>query len=251
MDDKLLVALGLHAREAKVYRAVVKAGEIAPAPLAKATGIKRTSAYAIARGLVEKGLLVEDSTKRPRMFLPASPKEIEHIVSEERKRLDTREKLFKQLASDLSQAQSEKTYPVPQIRFVEEDKIERFLYSETPKWIETILNADGTWWGSQDHTFVEHYRKWIDWQWKQEPDLQSVKLLTNKSVPELRIKGRYPKRSVKFWNKAANFVSTTWIAGEYLIMVNTRQRPFYLVEIHDATLANDQREVFKNLWPLV
>lgn len=247
----MLTSLGLNPREVKIYRAVVKAGEIDPALLAKATGIKRTSAYAIARSLVEKGLLVEDSAKRPRTFVPASPKEVEQIVSDERKRLDAREELFKELAGELSRVQSSKTYPVPQIRFVEEEKIERFLYSETPKWIESLLNEDGTWWGFQDHTLIDHYRKWIDWQWKQEPELQSVKLLSNQSVPELRIKGRYPKRSVKFWKKAGNFISTTWIAGDYLIMVNTRQHPFYLVEIHDALLAHDQREVFKNLWPLV
>src|SRR3990167_10979431 len=96
MEEKLLAALGLNAREAKVYRAVVKHGEIDPASLSKATGIKRTTAYAIARGLAEKGLLVEDATKRPRTFLSASPKEVQHIVTEERKRLDVREQLFKE-----------------------------------------------------------------------------------------------------------------------------------------------------------
>lgn len=251
MDDKLLAALGLNGREAKVYRAVVKHGEIDPATLSKATGIKRTSAYAIARSLAEKGLLVEDATKRPRTFLPATPKEVEHIVSDERKRLDVREKLFKELAGDLSQAQSAKSYPVPQIRFLEEEKIERFLYSETPKWIKSILQDDQTWWGFQDHTLIDHFRTWIDWQWKQEPELQHVKLLTNKSVSELRMKGKYPNRSIKFWNTASNFISTTWVAGDYVIMVNTRTEPFYLVEMHDAMLAHDQREVFKNLWPLV
>ena len=251
MEEKLLAALGLSAREAQVYRAVVNHGVIDPASLSKATGIKRTTAYAIARGLAEKGLLIEDSTKRPRTFLPASPKEVENIVSDERKHLDERERLFKELAGDLSRAQSAKSYPVPQIRFLEEEKIERFLYSETPKWIKSIVANDGTWWGFQDHTLIDHFHPWIDWQWKQEPEQQSVKLLSNKSVSELRMKGKYPNRSVKFWGGASNFISTTWIAGEYVIMVNTRQHPFYLVEIHDATFSHDQREVFKNLWSLV
>ena len=251
MDDKLLTALGLNPREIKVYRAVVRAGEIDPASLAKATGIKRTSAYAIARALVEKGLLVEDATKRPRTFLPASPKEVEHIVEEKRKHLDAREALYKELAGELSRAQSAKTYPVPQIRFIESEKIERFLYAESPKWIESLLNEDSTWWGFQDHTIVDHFKNWIDWQWKQEPELQTVKILSNKSVSELRMKGKYPNRTIKFWNKAGNFISTTWVAGDYVVMINTRQHPFYLVEIHDATFAHDQREVFKNLWSLI
>ncbi len=251
MDDTLLASLGLHAREAKIYRTVVRSGEIDPASLAKATGIKRTSAYAIARGLVEKGLLMEDSTKRPRIFSPASPKDVRHIVSEDRKRLNVREELFKELASDLSRAQSQKSYPVPQIRFLEEDKIERFLYGETSRWHKSIAGRDLTWWGFQDHTFVDQYRKWINWQWKHSPQHLEVKLLSNQSVSELRLKGQYPQRKIKFWQKANKFVSTTWVVGDYVLMINTRNHPFYLVEIHDATLANDQREVFKNLWPLV
>jgi len=251
MDDKVLTALGLNAREIKVYRVVVRAGEIDPASLSKHAGIKRTSAYAIAGGLIEKGLLIEDSTKRPRIFLPASPKDIEHLTAEERKRLHARETLYKRLASDLATSESAKTYPVPQIRFIESEKIERFLYAETPKWIESLLNEDSTWWGFQDHTLIDHFRKWIDWQWKQEPELQQVKLLSNKSLSELRVKGKYPNRKIKFWDKADNFISTTWVAGDYVIMINTRREPFYLVEIHDATFAHDQREVFKNLWSLI
>ncbi len=251
MEEKLLAALGLNPREANVYRAVVKHGEIDPASLSRTTGIKRTSAYAIARGLAEKGLLIEDSTKRPRTFLPASPKEVEHIATQERKQLATREMLYKQLASELSRAESAKTYPVPQIRFIESEKIERFLYAEAPKWIESLLNEDGTWWGFQDHTLIDHFRKWIDWQWKQEPELQHVKLLTNKSLSEMRVKGKYPNRKIKFWDKTDNFISTTWVAGDYVIMINTRREPFYLVEINDATFAHDQREIFKNLWALL
>jgi hypothetical protein len=33
-------------------------------------------------------------------------------------------------------------------------------------------------------------------------------------------------------------------------MAMTRQHQFYLVEIHDAMLAHNMREVFKTLWKL-
>lgn len=29
------------------------------------------------------------------------------------------------------------------------------------------MEKDSTWWGFQDHTFVEHYEKWIDWYWQE------------------------------------------------------------------------------------
>ena len=40
----------------------------------------------------------------------------------------------------------------------------------------------------------------------------------------------------------------TIILEDYIVMASTRQHPFYLVEIHDATLAHNMREVFKKLW---
>ena len=59
MDDKLLTSLGLSNKELKLYKAVMRAREISPAELARAVKIKRTTCYSMARGLVEKGFLVE------------------------------------------------------------------------------------------------------------------------------------------------------------------------------------------------
>jgi len=56
---------------------------------------------------------------------------------------------------------------------------------------------------------------------------------------------------MKFWNEPSKFTATTWIAGDYLVMIITNQRPHYLVEIYDATLAHNMREVFKGLWKKV
>ncbi len=251
MDDKLLLALDLAPREIKIYKTVLKSREATPVSLAKATGITRTSCYSIARGLVEKGLLVEDAGRRPRRFLPSSSREIDGMMGAERKRLAAREEVLKELQEALAQSVAEQRYPVPHIRFIEEEKLEAFLYATWPQWRESVLEGDATWWGFQDHTLVDTYREWIDWQWEHSSKNMEVKLLSNQSVIESKMAGKYPRRTIKFWDKASNFVSSTWVAGEYVIMVNTRERPFYLVEIHDATLANDQREVFKNLWPLV
>lgn len=251
MNEKLLTALGLSSKEVMLYKVVARSGPSTPTILAKATGFKRTTAYSIARGLAEKGLLREDSTKRPRVFALIAPQEVQDVIAEERKRLDVREKLFKQLSEELLKAHSEKIYPVPQIRFVEEDKIESFMYREMPAWDTSMAKYDSTWWGFQDHTFLEHYRKVIEWHWRQAPKEYTLKLLTNQSIAEAKLRGRYPRRSIKFWKKDANFITSTWIMGDYVVMLNTHRHPFYLVEIHDATLAHDQREVFKNLWAMV
>lgn len=253
MDSRLLASLGLNASETKIYAAVVKAGEIAPAPLAKATSIKRTTAYAIARSLVEKGFLIENVSKRPRTFSSVAASEIKNVIAQERKRFAEREKLLEQFANELSKSQSEKTYSVPKIRFIEENKIEQFQLSEMCRWEESVMRRDKTWWGFQDHTWVEKFGRLIPEYWKDVPADLTLKFLSNQEdlSTEQKLKSKFPRRIIKYWNKATNFLSSMWIVGDYVVILNTRRHPFYLVEIHDATLANDLREVFKNLWPLV
>lgn len=251
MDKRILSSLGIRGNEATLYNAMLKIGKASPTVLAKMTGIKRTTAYHTARILADKGLFNEDSAKRPILFSIASEQNIYEVIKKEQFQFSNRTKALTELASEISRANVPENYNVPSIRFIEEDKLEHFLYKETPKWHKSILETDKIWWGFQDHTFIDKYGKITDWYWKKNKDDIMVKLLSNKSITEQKLKGKYPQRQIKFWNKASNFLSTTWLVGDYMVMINTRKHPFYLVEIHDKTLANDQREIFKNLWSLV
>lgn len=252
MKQNLLRSLGLNEKETKIYNAILKERSLPPAELAKRVGIKRTTAYSIARGLVEKGLLVEDATKRPRVFSPSSPTDILGIVDDEKKRLVEREGVLKEFAEELAQNTASTTYPVPKIRFIEESKLEKFLYQETPMWLNVLENLDEpVWWGFQDHTFAVEFKKWIDWQWKIAKQNMSLKLLTNQSEIEKNLAGRYPRRTMHFWKDSGNFISTTWVVENYVVILNTRQHPFYLYEIQDALLAHDFRELFKSIWEKV
>lgn len=252
MDEKLLAALGLNQKEVKIFKAVLKAREISPALLAKAVGIKRTTTYHLAHGLVEKGFLVEHSAKRPRRFSIPPISTVEGSLKDERERLLAREKTLKRFTAELSRATAEDSYPVPQIRFVEERKIESFLNSESFKWDESMLKTDSTFWGFFDPSYLEEFPRAVDRYWKQAPKALHLKMLSNSSGKSLEAKlaGKYPRRHIKVWDKA-KFNSAIWVMGEYALILNTRVHPFYCTEIHDAALASDLREVFKNLWELV
>lgn len=256
MDQKLLESLDLNESETAVYKAVLDAGGIAPAALAKAAGVKRTTAYSVARALIEKGLLTEDATRRPRVFTPATPEQVVSLIEGEKQRLATREESLKKIAAELSKAAAKSSYPVPTVRFVEEEKIGNFLRQQTPEWDKSLLETDATWWGFLDHTFLDSHADWLDWYWERVEEKIQVKLLTNRTSVEVEVKERLEKkagerRQTKYWGEVTNFLSSSWIVGDYVLMVNTRTKPFYLVEIHDKLMAHDQREVFKNLWPLV
>ena len=253
MDEKLLESLGLNHKEISLYRAILRMGEATPAGLARATGVKRTTAYSMARGLVEKGILLEDATRRPRVFIPATPKDVLGLIGDEKKRLAEKEHVLQGVAEALEKRAAQAKYPVPTLRFIEEGKLDKFLHQEMAKWDKNMLeNKEPTWRGFQDHTFVEHYGTWITNYWAQAPIEIDLKLLSNRAESEVKFGASAdPRRVIKFWGEAANFLSTTWAIGDYVVMINTRTRPFYLVEIHDKLMAHDHREVFRNLWPLV
>ncbi len=252
MDTALLGSLGLSEGERRLYTAVLKAREITPAALARAAGLKRTTAYSAARGLVDKGLLIEDASRRPRVFVPAGPEDIALAIEVEKKRSEERQALLKQLADNVSLENAEKDYPVPKIRFIEESKIKEFFIQAMPLWNQSMLaTKEPVFWGFQDASLVEYYEEQLHYWWKIAPKEFSTKILTNLGVAEKRLSAQYERRGIKYWGEATNFISTTWVTGDYVTMVNTRQHPHYAIEIHSRVLAHDQREVFRNLWPLV
>ncbi len=253
MEESLLKSLGLNQSEIKIYRSISELGSGTPAVFGKSAAIKRTTAYSIARGLVEKGLLVEDTSRRPRTFRLASPSEVLALTEVDKRLILEREKLYKKLATELTTLSASSTYPVPTVRFIEEAKINDFLHQQITVWDKSMHDTKETsWWGFQDHTFVEHYSDWILWYWERFPKDVDLKFLSNRAEVEVQFGPKIgSRREIKFWGEATNFNSTTWVIGDYLVMVNTRTHPFYLFEIHDKRLAHDQREVFRNLWPLV
>ncbi|MGB4076156.1 MAG: helix-turn-helix domain-containing protein [Minisyncoccia bacterium] len=251
--NELFESLDLNESEAAVFKTILERGPMTPVALAKAAGVKRTTAYSIARSLSEKGLLIEDTTRRPRTFAPAAPEQVLALIESDKKRIVEREKSLVRLAEELSKASLKENYPVPTVRFIEEGKMRDFYYKQMPVWDASMLaTKESTWWGFQDHTFVEEFSSWITDYWKQAPEVIDLKLLSNRAEAEVKFAPSVtPRRAIKFWGEATNFLSTTWAIGDYLVMINTRTRPFYLVEIHDKLIAHDQREVFRNLWPLV
>jgi hypothetical protein len=110
--------------------------------------------------------------------------------------------------------------------------------------------GETTWWGFQDHSFVEleKYRKWILWYWSRSEEDMDLKLFTNQSSIEEEMKEKnISRRKLKLWT-GDNFTSTQWILGEYIVSIMTRGKLHYLVQIRDRVLADSMRNLAKNLW---
>lgn len=245
---KGLEKLGLNNKEITVYLALLATGRATPAELAKQTKINRATVYNLVKSLMAKEMVVEEVGKKTLQVIPLPPEGLRKLADQPRKELAEKEAVIGDVIEELNKIASGKNYPVPKIRFVEENGLRAFLDDNTAKWVNSIDESDGIWWGFQDHSFVEQYGDWVVWFWNKYPEMK-LQSLSNASQIEQKFKGRFPGRNIKF-APGMNFTSTLWVNGEFLVMIFTRARPFYLFEIHDVELARNMREVFKRLWNL-
>lgn len=249
--ENLFRQLGLSDNEREVYLAVFKAGKITPYQVAQKTGIHRTTVYSVAKKLSQIGLIIQDLGQKVNYLVAAPPEKLISLFEKEEKELGERKKVAQTLAQELSCLQSEKHYSVPHIRFVEESRLETYLYEAYPRWANSLTKEDAVWRGFQDDSFTSRYEKWIDWTWKHHiRDNVRVEFFLNKAEIERSLLKKHPTRKMRLLPNDISFDSSFWVSGEYLIMVQTQVRPHYLVEIHDAVLSRNQQAPFRGLWSL-
>lgn len=249
MIKDALGALGFTDKEQQVYLAILKSGRVTPARLAQQVGLNRTTVYSVADSLLRKGLISEDATATTQTYLANSPDELSNLIEQDRRRLKQRESLVDEVVSELDKVGETQSLAAPKIRFVRESELDRFLHSQTKTWNESLLQRDSTWWGFQTVTLVENYGDWIRWYWPQsQPKGIKLQLFTNNVAAEKEMAAEnFTSRQMKFWQNDT-IKETTWVIGDYLVMVATDQHPHYLVEIKNAALCATMREMFKLIW---
>lgn len=252
MIKDALSALGFSDKEQQVYLAILKNGRLTPARLAQQVRLNRTTVYSVAASLLQKGLITEDATARTLTYLASSPDELGNLIERDRHELKKRQALVDEVVSELDKVEAHENPAAPKIRYVRERELERFLYTQAKIWDESMLQYDGIWWGFQTTSLVENYADWIRWYWPQaEPKGIKLQLMTNNTAAEQAVAAEnFSARQMKFWQNET-IKETTWVLGDYLIMVTTDQHPFYLVEIKNPTLAATMREMFKLIWQTV
>jgi sugar-specific transcriptional regulator TrmB len=250
--QQILKKIGLNDKEIKVYLALLKNGPTKPSVLASHTQLNRATLYNIAQSLISKGIIASDLSGKSLIFAPLPPNDLEKILAVNKRELKEKEALIKEAVSELNLITSSHKYPVPKIRFIEENNLEKFLFDNLEKWQNDIIATDGVWWGYQDHTFPDNFEKWLDQTWKTKQSKANnyyARVFINDAEIEKKLQRKYinPKRQVKYL-VGTNFTANTWVCGNYLIMIMTQQHPFYLIEIHDQLLARNTGEIFKKLW---
>lgn len=254
MINQGLQALGLNPTEISVYLAVTAHGRLSHAAIGKITGVNRTTVYSTIDQLRAKGLVAEDLGTRPTKVVALPPDQLTTLVDNEARLIEAKHRTARTAAEALTKLAKQAEYSVPRIVFVDYQQLEQHLYRQAEIWSASITERDPekAWWGYQDHSFVENaaYRAWIDWYWTAAvPKTVQLKLLSNESDIEKQMRQQhYARRHIRFWDQADEFTATTWINGDYVVMIYTRSQPHYLVEIHDQAMAHNFRQLFKGIW---
>lgn len=248
-----LSSLGFTEKEAELYLALLRHGKMSPPELSKITRIRRPTIYSIAKELVKKGVLFEDLGSRTLLLVAKKPEDFITVINREQKKLDEKKRLVEETIAELKKVAHHEKYSVPKIVFIPEEEFRDYIFTRAPAWHESILSRDNIFWGFQDHTFAEQYKEYIDWYWqKSAPEKLSLRLLSNEShIEELLKNSPYSRRHIRYWKPGDEFSASTWVCGDYVVMLYTKSRPHYLVEIHDRMFAENLRLVFKGIWEML
>ena len=248
MLEKEFGRLGLNDNEREVYLAVLKAGKASPARIAKETAINRTTVYSVSRKLMALGRVGEDLSAKVGYLYAEKPEALERMFAKEETVLKEKRVLAQAVAKELAALPSGKSYSVPRIKFIEEADLTDYLYKQYELWGASGAERDNIWWGYIDSSFTKEYKEWIHWTWKHGPQGQKVNFFANQSDVEAEVSAQHPERITRTLPEGQEFDSSFWVIGDYVLMTQSRERPHYMVEIHDAVFARNQRQLFKNLW---
>lgn len=255
MIEEKLKTLGLTENEIKVYLCVLENTKITPSLVARKTGISRPTAYGVGKSLAEKGFIELDELSPTLYFLSLPPENLAKSVRKEKMDLEEKIKTAESLVSELTLVPRSKNYSVPKVKFIDENTLGDFLLANIKKWNDSVLQRDKTWWGVQDHTLLENYDDVLKTFFKNLSKETSSRIITNiEGVPALKevINDNYSeKRNTKFWKAAEKIAVTQEVAGDYVLIINTRARPHYMIEIYDAVMAENLRQLFKGLWEML
>ena len=247
--DTLFQTLGIDPTQTQVYRALCELGRSSPSALAKQLRIPRTSAYYALDALAKNGLVAREDDGGKIIYAAKDPKALRQMIERERAVLVEKERAAAELEKELRQSFRGEGYRVPKTRFYgSTQEVEHLLYDETQKWHESIAARGDVFWGFQDHSFVEQYGEWLKYHWRTRDEKQQIRLFSNDSKIEKRMKGKVDRRDIRPGPPQLTFDSTLWICGDYIVVLMTKRKPHYGYEIHDEVLSSTLRSLFAALW---
>jgi predicted transcriptional regulator len=251
MDLDSFHSLGLSATEARVYLWLIENGSSPVQKISRKLSLPRSTVYSALDSLVQRGMISKGEKKGASFFSAEDVQAIVRMVERDKESLVQRELIARHLVKQISPLLRKSAVSLPALEVAEGKRnVEQFLFRMLPIWRDSILATDNSTWGYQDHTFVEVFPKWIKECWKVLHIEAGIpgRILSNQSAVEAGLKGKVPGREVRVLDDTEEFSTSTWVMGNYIILIMTRQEPFYLFQVHDRALSANLRALFKRIY---
>lgn len=255
IEDKLR-SIGLKEKEVAVYLCALEHRKVSASMISRLTGLKRSTAYTIAEELVGGGLLERDSNTHTTFYLVNSAQSLVSYINRKKRKAIQDEKIVNEILPELELIPKPYKPSVPRVQYIEGEKeIEEFLYKQTDEWTRsTMACADRTHWAISDQSFIEipRFKKWIEWSWREKfPKEINLKLFVNQSEELIPLEEslKIPRRKTKLWD-AEPLTAGYWVMGDYMLSVNTKEEPYFVIQIHDRLQAENLRKIYSELWRL-
>jgi sugar-specific transcriptional regulator TrmB len=254
-----LRALGLNDRESQIYLGVAEAGKVPPSSLARRLRIPRSSVYLTLEGLAEKGLVSIHRSKSGMYYTANNSATILRLIEREvevvnqKRRAATHVASFVETLFNAKLKQSDRNphaVRVPKIQYFKGKKnVENMLMDNLSSWRASYTGAeDSGLWGFQDHSFVRHYSRYLQYRWESSLPGETIRLFTNLSPEEDSLRDRIPNRQVRALPIGIHFQTSVWIYGNYLILIQSNEEPHYAYQLEDPAICSNLRSVFQLLW---
>ncbi len=242
--------LGFTENEVNVYLALAEVGKSTASLIAKRVGIARTTTYSVLDSLVIKGLISTEQQATTSYYVVNKASALLRLIDHEQQELNAKGKIAQQLVKLIEPYFRSNHYSVPKIQFHEgRAGVESMLYELSPAFKESLLEHGDIWWGYQDHTFVQHYRNWLDYHWQNvRSETEIVQLISNDVDLEQELRGKIERREIRPIPGEYDFSSTIWVVGDYVVLIMSRNDPHYAFVLNDPVFGSNLRLLFKLLW---
>ncbi len=249
MVEHLLKEIGLKDNEVKIYLTLLKNKRLTYAQLSDVSTINRTTCYGVVKKLIIYGLADEDLASPVVQIVPLPATNLVEKLGKEQAKLIKQIEVAKRATTELEKIIPKGQFIEPKINYIEDEKIENYLYQRCTTWDKSMHNHDSTMWGFESGQFEQQFVEYIRWYWTR-PIAQGISLKFFSDNPDLRNTDANARGIVEFryCPGIVNFATSVWVMGDFVVMLSLQEKPRYILEIQEPLLARNLREFFKVMW---
>lgn len=240
----VLINLGLSQKERRFFIACFKIGPASVPEIAKYARLERSTAYLIAKILIDQDLIEEDLKTYGKKLIAAEPKKLLRILSAKQRTIQRKEIELEEHLPDIESLYQASDIR-PKVKVFEGNKGLLSVWKDILEKKQEIL----LWTNQQTETaFFNSYlhEKFIQERKRKEITIR-VLAINNKEGKLLVNSDNQDLRKTKLLPKNINFSAETYIYGDKVAILDYKKDIIGVI-IESKPIANTQKEIFELCW---